>query len=68
MLNIIDRAEISKLGESRHRVGEHIGEKLVVDTGINGCHSRNAKLFEWIELSVVVKCIYVNKTKVIHMH
>ena len=35
--------------------------------GINGCHSRKARLFEWIELSVDVKRIYVKKAKVIHM-
>ena len=34
--------------------------------GSNGCHSRKARLFEWIELSVPVKQIYVNKTKVVH--
>ena len=27
----------------------------------NGCHERNARLFIWIELSVAVKRIYVNK-------
>ena len=31
--------------------------------GINGCHTRNAKLFEWIILSVAIKRINVNKTK-----
>ena len=36
--------------------------------GINCCHSRNAKLFEWIECLVTVERIYVDKTKVIHMH
>ena len=31
--------------------------------GINGCHSRNARLFQWNKLSVAVKRVYVNKTK-----
>ena len=31
----------------------------------NGCHSDKARLFEWIELSVAVKSIYVNITKFI---
>ena len=35
--------------------------------GINGCHSRKVKLLEWIELSVAVNRIYVNKTNVILM-
>ena len=35
--------------------------------GIKGCYSRQVRLFESIELSVAVKRIYVNKTKVIHM-
>ena len=33
--------------------------------GSNGCHSRKARLFEWIELSVAVKRIYVSKTNVL---
>ena len=35
--------------------------------GINGYHSCVARLFEWIELSVAVKRIYVSKTKMIYM-
>ena len=29
----------------------------------NGCYSRKARLFEWIELSLAVKRIYGNKTR-----
>ena len=38
--------------------------------GSNGCHLCKVRLFEWIELSVAIKRIYVNKTKqkVIYKH
>ena len=29
----------------------------------NGCHLRKARLFEWIELSVAVKRMYVKQNK-----
>ena len=32
--------------------------------GYKGCHSRKVRLFELIELSVAVKQIYLNKTKI----
>ena len=38
----------------------------VANEGSNGCHPRKAKLFAWIELSVAIEWIHVNKTKVIH--
>ena len=41
--------------------------RLALSWWITGCYSHNSKLFSWIEHSVAVNRIYVNKRKVIHM-
>ena len=41
------------------------GVELTSERG-SSCHSRKARLFEWIDLSVAIEPIYVNRTNVIH--